>query len=174
MTASTQTVEGIPNLERALGMFGRRRRSGNEKYGVTVPFVFTVTVPTTATDEADDKLRIAKLPPGCFVGDLAVRFVAAADAHATPTLVNDFILENDAGTAEDIKLIGGSTAGQAAGGADRIDDAAVGLWGGGLWLTMETTTGAATATEVTLRVYLLLSYGVVTENVARVPHFQEV
>lgn len=174
--ATVDAAEYNINLDKLHRMVGNRRRSGNDSAGITAPLVFTVPIPLTSLDDIGDKVRLAYIPAGYWMADLAVRWLAEADEHATPTHTFSILTQTLAGSEDALALISGSTSSQADDGGDRIDDAAVGLYVGGKDLVMKTTAATATApaAAVDLRVWMVLAHGVITEGVRRVPHYQSV
>lgn len=120
-------------------------------------FADSYTVPTTAIDDANDILRLIKMPPGSYIWGLRIT-ITDCDTNATPTLVFSILLTDDSDVTK-ATLIASSTTGQA-GGSAVLDTAELGEFSGSYWLVLKTGTAAATAAAGTLKVAIMYSLGV--------------
>lgn len=126
-------------------------------YGIVHVFAEDFAVPTTAIDDVNDILRLVRFPAGAYIWFMRVT-ATDMDTNATPLLAGS-ILATDSSDTTKATLIS-SLAGVQAGGADSLDEAAIGEFVGDYYLSWKTTTAAATAAAGTLKVLLGYSLGV--------------
>lgn len=164
MTASTQTTtQAYVDLNNKIAA-GMRNLvdEGLAPAGSAViqGFGDSFTVPTTAIDDVGDFLRLWHFPAGAFLWDL--RGVASdMDTNATPTLVYDVVVTDSSDTVLHT-LVSGSTKGQTGSAtADDILAAKRGIYVGGNYLALKTTTVAATPAAGTYKVAAQLSIGII-------------
>lgn len=127
--------------------------------GAQRTFKFRFALATTEL-QADDRKRLLWFPAGIFLLDAVVFVEDELDSNGAPALVWDLITETAAGSADSRKVIAGSTAGQSAGEADRIDDAAVGAYVGERYLVFDPTTASATAAAGEFTLLLTVARGI--------------
>ena len=164
MAATTQQAAEVnANVTEMVNAAVRNILDEQPKSGYAIVHVFAedFTVPTTAIDDVNDILQLFRFPAGAYLWFMRVT-ATDMDTHATPTLVGS-ILATDSNDATVATLIS-SVAGLQAGGADSLDEAAIGEFVGNAFLSFKTTTAAATAAAGTLKVLLGFSIGV--SNVA--------
>lgn len=106
-----------------------------------------ISVPSTSSNDATDEFFAITFPGNCRL--LMLRYTSAdRDTNATPTLVEDVIVENSAGT--EVVLINDTTVGQG-GGEDELDANLSFLDVSSMKLGIKIDTGAATAATANIR-----------------------
>lgn len=123
----------------------------------------TRTIPTTSTDENNDKVVIAgPFPAGAQVWGFECSSATDMETGG-PTLVVDISTGAADGTVS-LDLINGSTAPRSASWNDALDAGKLGSDIGGEYLLWHTTTAATTPAQANVEFRLLLAYGVYEDS----------
>lgn len=129
---------------------------------IPIPLAQKFTIPTTATDEASDILRLIKFPPGAYLWDFRGT-PSDMDSDGTPAIVYSILTTDDSDVTK-VTIVSGSTNAQAAAGSDVILGAARGRYVGNQWLVWKTTTPADVAVAGTYKAFVVFSIGVVNRT----------
>lgn len=161
MAAATSdtTASGVKDGEKALQDFLFDLIENGMPRGVLIPINSKATVPTTAIDDVGDVLRISPRFPAWTRFQDFRGTPTDLDTNGSPALVYDVVVVNEAGTVLGT-LVSASTKAQAASGADRIRDLAVGfIANAACYIALKVTTAAATAAAGTYKWAALVSHG---------------
>ncbi len=158
MTAATQNAaEVFGDLKLFIDpAFRQLTEHDSPVCAVPLSFAQKFTIPTTATDEVNDIVRLFKCPPGAYIW----RWRSSPSDMDTGTALVYSILATDDADVTKVTLVSASTKGQAGTAADVLADAAVGAYVGGYWIVLKTTTAATTPVAGTLKCAWQMSLGV--------------